>query len=106
MTYLSKLLAVMVVGVATLIPTTSTSQAIPPCAPDEIFNELLWDNFRESLTHFGFTGESIMKLFANTHTGTWTIAETSPQHITCVVMAGTDLYTAPPPLGQFERTSQ
>lgn len=64
------------------------AQAQPQCAPRPAVLKHLAENYGEARQSIGVTGENVMETFANTETGSWTIAVTLPNGLTCLVVAG------------------
>ena len=59
------------------------------CAPREVVLEMLGESYGETRQSIGLGAQGqVMELFASETSGTWTIALTLPNGITCLMAAG------------------
>ena len=80
--------------VLSLSATTLLAQHGRNCAPRNVVVERLADGYGESRQSIGIAGRgSVVEVFASTETGTWTITETSPNGMTCLVASGQSFET-------------
>lgn len=85
------LLPVCVVMTLMLSATPAQSQAQPSnCAPRSIVIDRLADQYGESRQTIALTAnQSLMEIYANEETGSWTATITQDGQISCMVAAGT-----------------
>jgi hypothetical protein len=73
------------------------------CGPREKIVERLAEKYQETRQAIGLgMNNSVLEVFANTETGSWTIIASSPSGISCVAAAGGEFAlsaTAPEPAG-------
>ena len=58
------------------------------CGPRDQWVQVLGESYGETRQGVGLLGASMMELFANLDTGTWTILITAPGQATCAVADG------------------
>lgn len=68
----------------------------PACAPHGEITAVLASNYGEHSIAQGIAANgALMEIFASENTGTWTIAVTGSDGITCLIASGTDLGEIP-----------
>ncbi len=70
-----------------------------PCARRETLVAQLADRWGETAQAIGLNGDALLELFASRETGTWTLALTGADGISCIIAAGTAFQTALPAPG-------
>jgi hypothetical protein len=79
--------ALIVAALVAALPAIAHAQQ--NCAPRDAIAESLTGKYGESLQSAGVGGNgSLVEMWANTATGTWTITVTAPGGPTCMVAAG------------------
>ncbi len=72
-----------------LILAAQGARAGPPCGPREQVVAHLAEKYAETRRAVGLAGNnSVMELYAAETTGTWTIAVTTPEGVTCLMASG------------------
>lgn len=89
-----------VIRLAALLALTCTAAAASNCAPSEAVEMRLASLYAEVPVGAGmkrdhFNRQTVVRLWVS-EKGTFTITETSPQGVTCVLMAGREFYLGPP----------
>jgi hypothetical protein len=91
-------------GFAGVLLATDAAQAGAQCGPRDGVLAQLADQYGESRRSMGIAANTtVMEVYANDETGTWTIALTLPDGVTCLIAAGQSfesLHEALPAKGQ------
>lgn len=77
----------------TLIGAMLASSAF--CAPRGEIAEELATRFDEHQVAFGLRGQMLFEVWAS-EAGTWTILQTTPESMSCIMATGTDWYAVEP----------
>jgi hypothetical protein len=86
-------------GFAGVLLATHSAQAQSQCGPRAGVVAQLADQFGETRRSMGLAANTtVMEVYANDETGTWTIALTMPDGVTCLVAAGQSFETLNEPL--------
>lgn len=60
-----------------------------PCAPMPALEQMLSEQFGETIQFYGLRSDStLMLMFANIESGTWTLVAMTPQQIGCILTDG------------------
>ncbi len=81
------------------VATPVSSQFSPQfCAPRDVVIERLKKQYSESRVMLGTAGSASMMVetYANKATGSWTLVTTTPQQLSCMMMAGQNWYATKP----------
>ncbi len=74
--------------------------AQPQCLPRPNMMEMLADQFHEARQSMALSmGGSVIEVFANLQTGTWTAVETMPDGMACIVSFGDNYQVIAEPQG-------
>lgn len=69
----------------------------PPCAPHDKVAAALASQYGEAARAMGLSeNDAVMELYASTDSGTWTLAMTLPNGVTCLVASGRNFETVAP----------
>ncbi|MCH2077939.1 MAG: hypothetical protein MK180_13860 [Rhodobacteraceae bacterium] len=80
----------LLVGVTALVLSTTSTQAQANCAERDQVLERLSARYGESRQSVGVAAnQSLVEVFANSGTGSWSITVTMPNGTTCLVASGT-----------------
>jgi hypothetical protein len=82
---ISSLMTTTLLAVAT---SCSPALAQQNCAPTEQVEVALYDNYGEVPQNVATSKGNLVRMFANTETGTFTFILSSPQGLSCQLMAG------------------
>jgi hypothetical protein len=83
-------------GFAGLVFLLAAQQALagPPCGPRDQVVAHLAETYAETRRAVGLAGnDTVMELYAAETTGTWTIAVTTPEGMTCLMASGQGFQT-------------
>lgn len=81
--------------IAIAAPSPAKAQPVN-CAPRHVIVARLEEGYGETRQSIGLGGNnSLMELFASAETGTWTIALTLPNGLTCLMASGQAFETTP-----------
>ena len=82
-------LACVLAMMAALMILTPPAYAAPQCVPHTKLSEGLARNFGETVQAMGIAGNGTMiEVFANSDNGTWSIVQTTPGGVACLVASG------------------
>lgn len=71
------------------LPTITQAQGRQACAEYELVAERLAEKYGESVNGMGLTSnQSIIQVWSNPETGTWSITVTNAQGVACLVASG------------------
>lgn len=88
-------------AVLTLVLWITTAHAMPQCSTREVMIGSLLREYGEVVIGRGILSNgSIIELFVNRSTGTWSMLTSSPKGPTCVVATGSYWSTAEPKEGE------
>lgn len=88
---MTRMLFALSLGFAALIPATQglRAQTTPPCAERPKVIDVLAQKYGETRRGIGLAANNtVMELYVSPDTGTWTIAVTQPDGITCLMASG------------------
>ncbi|ARE38764.1 hypothetical protein RGUI_0623 [Rhodovulum sp. P5] len=72
-----------------LLPTLTFAQTTNQCGPRDDVVEQLADRYGEARQALGLaSNKTLVEVYANTRTGTWTITGTLPSGLTCLIASG------------------
>lgn len=85
-----------------LLLAAGSAAAQPMCGPTERVATRLGEQWDEWPVGRGLTssGQSIVQIWTNPETGTWTVVEVRPNGLTCIIAAGTHWAMTPRPQGE------
>lgn len=82
-------LVALVIAAAWIVMLTIPVEAASGCAPRPIVLQQLADRYGESPRGIGLAGNgAVVEVFASVQTGTWSIAATLADGMTCLVASG------------------
>jgi len=86
------LLRRIAMALALLISVSSQAQSQAPCTEREKMLDALVQNLGENIVAHGLVSQiAIFELLVNPTTRTWSVILTTPENISCLVGAGTDI---------------
>lgn len=90
---MTRMMFALSLGLAALIPalhpTRAQSQTGPACAARAMVIDTLARKYGETRRSIGLAGNNtVMELYASAETGSWTIAVTRPDGLTCLMASG------------------
>ncbi len=93
---MEKTLFALSLGLAGLLVAPVPGHAQPQCAAHQTVADQLARQFGEAKRSMGLASNAtVMKLYASSDSGTWTMTVTLPNGMTCLVAAGDDFETVP-----------
>ena len=90
-------ISLLVIG---LMASCAPAYAAPQCGPQEAVIAFITNEYGETVQSNGLTGSpeapTLMELWANRTTGTWTITFSEGQGVLCMMASGTGYFEAAP----------
>lgn len=86
----------IVAGMATIALSAGIAQAQQACAPTDAIANILSEQHGESIRAQGFTSGTVLQMWANEETGTWTVITVHPDGASCVRASGGNFVTFDP----------
>lgn len=99
MGFLKTILVTVFGAVLVIIATPVSSQILPQlCAPRDVVVNRLKKQYAESRVMLGTAGDGAMMIetYANKANGSWSLVTTTPQRLSCLVMAGKNWHATKP----------